>query len=190
MATPKSLTPADVERVLTHIATSANAERNRAMFLMGLLSGLRVNEIAGLTVGDVRGADGTVRGEIYLSAQRTKHNHARTVFVSSRLQAEIEQYLVTKHIINDEQPLFSIHHTPRKGFSANTMTQYFYWLFKECGIKSGSSHSLRKTFLTSLANQGVSVFVLASLAGHKSISTTQRYITVNDDIKRRAVELV
>jgi site-specific recombinase XerD len=28
------------------------------------------------------------------------------------------------------------------------------------------------------------------LAGHKSIATTQRYITVNDDVKRRAVELV
>jgi integrase/recombinase XerD len=34
------------------------------------------------------------------------------------------------------------------------------------------------------------VFVLASLAGHRSIATTQRYITVNDDVKRRAVELV
>jgi integrase len=31
---------------------------------------------------------------------------------------------------------------------------------------------------------------LASLAGHKSITTTQRYITTNDDVKRRAVELV
>ncbi len=37
---------------------------------------------------------------------------------------------------------------------------------------------------------GVSVFVLASLAVHKGISTTQRYITVNDEVKRRAVELV
>jgi len=32
--------------------------------------------------------------------------------------------------------------------------------------------------------------VLASLAGHRSISVTQRYIDVNDDMKRRAVELV
>jgi hypothetical protein len=44
--------------------------------------------------------------------------------------------------------------------------------------------------VTSLASQGVSVFVLAELAGHKSISTTQRYVTVNADVKRRAVELV
>jgi integrase/recombinase XerD len=29
-----------------------------------------------------------------------------------------------------------------------------------------------------------------SLAGHKNISTTQAYIDVNDDMKRRAVELI
>jgi integrase/recombinase XerD len=63
-------------------------------------------------------------------------------------------------------------------------------LFKNAGVKGASSHSCRKTFLTSLAAQGVSVFVLASLAGHKSITTTQRYITTNDDVKRKAVELV
>jgi integrase/recombinase XerD len=32
--------------------------------------------------------------------------------------------------------------------------------------------------------------VLASLAGHASIATTQAYIDVNDDMKRKAVELV
>jgi integrase/recombinase XerD len=34
------------------------------------------------------------------------------------------------------------------------------------------------------------VRVLASLAGHKSIAVTQRYIDVNDDMKRSAVELL
>jgi len=63
-------------------------------------------------------------------------------------------------------------------------------MYKNAGIKGASSHSGRKTFLTSLASQGISVFVLASLAGHKSIATTQRYITVHDDMKRKAVELV
>jgi len=31
---------------------------------------------------------------------------------------------------------------------------------------------------------------LALISGRKSIATTQRYITVNDEVKRRAVELV
>jgi integrase/recombinase XerD len=70
------------------------------------------------------------------------------------------------------------------------LSQHFFWLYRRAGISNASSHSGRKTFLTSLSSQGISVFVLASLAGHKSISTTQKYITVNDDMKRRAVELV
>jgi len=31
---------------------------------------------------------------------------------------------------------------------------------------------------------------MAALAGHKNLQTTMKYITVNDEIKRRAVELV
>ncbi|NDH68402.1 MAG: site-specific integrase, partial [Gammaproteobacteria bacterium] len=54
----------------------------------------------------------------------------------------------------------------------------------------GSSHSGRRTFITTLANKGVSVRLLASLVRHQSISTTQRYIDVNDEMKRNAVELV
>jgi len=34
------------------------------------------------------------------------------------------------------------------------------------------------------------VRILASLAGHKSIAVTQKYIDVNDDMKRAAVELI
>jgi site-specific recombinase XerD len=40
------------------------------------------------------------------------------------------------------------------------------------------------------ANKGVSVRLLASLVRHANIATTQRYIEVNDDMKRKAVELV
>ena len=42
----------------------------------------------------------------------------------------------------------------------------------------------------SLSQRGVSVFVLAELAGHRSIQTTQRYVTVNDEMKRNAAELI
>ena len=87
-------------------------------------------------------------------------------------------------------PFFATNRGQRHAFSANTLTQHFFWLYKRSGVVNASSHSGRKTFLTSLSSKGISVFVLASLAGHKSISTTQRYITVNDDLKRSAVELV
>ena len=190
MATAKSLTTAELKRVLDYIGNNANAERNKLMFSFGVLAGLRVSEIAGLTVGDVLDTDGTVRSEIYLASNRVKHGHARTIFLNTRLQQELTAYMATRTLRTANLPLFSTQRGARCAFSPNTLTQYFFWLFKKAGIKGASSHSCRKTFLTSLASQGVSVFVLASLAGHKSITTTQRYITTNDDVKRKAVELV
>ena len=78
----------------------------------------------------------------------------------------------------------------RKAFSANVMAQHFFWLFKNAGIDGASSHSMRRTFITNLATKGIGVRVLASLAGHRSIAVTQKYLDVNDDMKRNAVELV
>lgn len=190
MAAAKSLTPAELERVLDYISKQPNAARNRLMLLMTVAAGLRVSEVAGLTLGDVLDSTGAVRAEIYLAAHRVKHGHARTIYLNSRLQQELADYIGQRVNTDAAFPLFPTSRGPRRCFSANTLAQHFYWLYKRSGIRGASSHSGRKTFLTSLASQGVSVFVLASLAGHKSISTTQRYITVNDEVKRRAVELV
>jgi hypothetical protein len=82
------------------------------------------------------------------------------------------------------------HRGPRRHFSPNTLAGHFFWLYRKAGVTGASSHSGRKTFLTSLASQGISVFVLAKLAGHKDIKTTMRYVTTSDDMLRKAVELV
>jgi len=66
----------------------------------------------------------------------------------------------------------------------------FNFFKKRAGVDGASSHSGRRTFITNLASKGVSVRVLMNLAGHKSISTTQAYIDINDNMLRSAVELV
>lgn len=190
MAAAKSLTPAELQTVLAYTATQPYAQRNRAMLMMTVAAGLRVSEVAGLTLGDVLDSKGSVRSEVFLATHRVKHQHARTIFINSRLQQELTDYIATRTNLSPELPLFPSHRGPRRHFSPNTLAQHFYWVYKRAGVSNASSHSGRKTFLTSLASQGVSVFVLAALAGHKSITTTQKYVTVNCDVKRRAVELV
>ena len=78
----------------------------------------------------------------------------------------------------------------RTRFSANTMCQLFLQIYKDCGLKGATSHSGRRTYITKLANAGINVRLLAELAGHKHISTTQRYIDVNDTQLAHAVELL
>ena len=96
MATAKSLTPAELERVLSYIAQHPNAERNRLMLMIGVMAGLRVGEISGLTYGDILDADGKVRSEIYLSSHRVKHGNARTIFLNTRIQQELTKFIASE----------------------------------------------------------------------------------------------
>ena len=188
MSQAKTLTQAEIDQVLRYINTRQFAVRNRTMLLMSFWSGMRVGEISALKVGDVCNADGTVKAEVHLAPLQTKGKYARTVFLPEKLRIEIASYLQTLKAINPSKPLFFT--AKRDGFTANTLTQHFFWLYKRAGVSGASSHSGRRSFITKLAQQGIGVRVLASLAGHRSITVTQAYIDVNDDMKRKAVELV
>jgi integrase/recombinase XerD len=174
--------------MLTHIQQHSYAMRNRLMFLTGLWSGMRVGELASLTVGDVRNADMTIKAEIRLTAQQTKGRHPRTVFLPQKLRVELAHYMSLRGAVPAANPLFVT--AGRKRFSANVMAQHFHYLFKHAGIEGASSHSLRRSFLTTLAAKGISVRVLADLAGHRNLQVTMRYLDASDDMKRNAVELV
>jgi len=184
----KTLTSVEVKRVLDFIAIKKHAARNRAMFLITLYAGLRVGEVATLRYMDVLGADDEVRDEIRLDASVTKNNVARTVFVNAKLRKELQYYIKLKPYENLADKLF--YTQKNEGFTANTLTQFFMYLYRAAHIDGATSHSGRRTFITTLANKGISVRLLARLVGHKNISTTQCYIDVNDDMKRKAVELV
>ena len=66
------LTEGEIRRVFRIIETTRHAERNRVAFVLSIYAGLRVGEIAALTVGDVITRDGEVRREIKLGAHQTK----------------------------------------------------------------------------------------------------------------------
>jgi integrase/recombinase XerD len=188
MSQAKTLTTQELEHVLDYIATRSYALRNRVMLLTGMWSGMRVGEIASLRIGDVMNTNGTVKAEIRLTADQTKGRHPRTVFLPQKLRDELQVYLDLRNTKNMTDPLFVT--AGRKGFSAGGMTQHFYWLFKRAGIDGASSHSMRRTFITTLAAKGIGIRVLASLSGHRSIQVTMKYIDASDDMKRNAVEMV
>lgn len=186
----KTLTPQDLRRVLDYCATRPHAARNRAIIMLMYYAGLRVGETASLRLRDVIEANGQVRSEFVLRSDQTKGKHARTVFVSEKLRRELTAYITATKTLHPNDKLFYTQKRMCDGFSANTLTQHLFWIYRRAGIEGASSHSMRRTFITNLAAQGISVRVLASLAGHRSIATTQAYIDVNDDMKRKAVELM
>lgn len=187
MAQAKTLTKNEIDQVLAYLEKRKYPERNRAMFFMSLWAACRVGEIAALKMGDVVNPDGSIKGEVRLSASQTKGGQPRTVFLPKKLQKELEKYLVTRFVRNPEVPFF--HTANRLGFTANTLTQHFFWMYRNAGIEA-SSHSGRRSRITELAQAGIGVRTLAAIAGHRSIVVTQRYIDVNPAMIRNAVELV
>ena len=188
MGQAKSLSPRELRRVLDHLATRPHASRNRAMLLLTHWAGMRVGEVAALRVEDVVSVDGTVRAEVRLDASQTKGKHAPVVFLNHKLRKELAAHLKASGDRPGHMPLFGTQ--KRAAFSANTLCQTFNTIYRDAGLDGASSHSGRRTFITTLANKGIGVRVLAALAGHRNINTTQRYIDINDEMKRAAVEMV
>ena len=186
----KTLTTQDLRRLLDVVSVNKHALRNRTMLLCTHYAGMRVGEVANLRYADIMDAATHIRDEILLTAEQTKGRHARTVFVNAKLKRELASYLAAHPMQSSTDRLFYTQKKGTAGFTPNTLAQYFHYLYKRAGIVGGSSHSGRRTFITTLAAKGVGVRVLMSLAGHRHIGTTQAYIDVNDDMKRRAVELV
>ena len=186
----KTLSTSEIRKVLDYVATRTHAKRNRCMLLTMANTGMRVGECASLRFSDVVDRDGKVRNEIFLRADQCKGNTARTVFINDRLKKELQAYVKSYKPNNVNDKLFYSQKCESDGFSANSLAQYFYHLYRNVGIVGASSHSTRRTFATSISEKGVSIRVIQKLLGHANIQTTARYCEATDSMLRRAVELV
>ena len=184
----QTLNEAQFRKVMQYCKARRHVNRDTTIFMVSFYAGLRAKEIAALKLGDVFDADGNVREQFTLESDQTKGGQRRTVYINKRLAKALFDYGLDKNLSNLNRPLFE----SQKGghFSPNTMCQLFLDIYKACGFKDASSHSGRRTYITKLANKGVGVRLLAELAGHAHISTTQRYIDVNVEQLKEAVELL
>lgn len=187
MKQAKTLTERELKLVLAHCATRRHAARDRLAVLLGHWAGLRAKEIAALKRHHVLNDDGSIKDSFLLTADETKGRKARRVFVSTKLQKAIGSY-IQKTKLREVNP-YLLQSQKGISFSANTMCQLLCQIYKECGIEGASSHSGKRSFLTGLSERGVSARVLQELAGHANLATTQRYIDVNEQQMRNAIEL-
>ena len=188
MKQAKLLTDAEFKRLTAVINSLRYPTRNHTIVALSFYAGLRACEIAALRVSDVFDRDGNLSDTIYLSASQTKESDSCTVLVNSRLQKQLSKYAAQylQHVSKPDAKL--IFSAKRRGFSAQTIVNLFQRLFASAGIQGASSHIGRRQFVTKLADQGINARLVQTLARHKHLSTTQRYIDVNEDALKRAVD--
>jgi integrase/recombinase XerD len=188
MAQAATLDAGQLKRVLDYLKTRRHYRRNRTMILLTHWSMLRVGEVAALRYCDVMDSDGQILAETVLGADQTKGDKSRRIWFNERMRGELAAYVTAHKPKYKAQRLF---YTQRsEGFTANTLTHIINGIYSQAGIANASSHSGRRSGLTTLADKGVSVRVLMALAGHSQIATTQRYIDLRPSVVRAAVELI
>jgi integrase/recombinase XerD len=174
-ALPKSLTEADVERLLDSADTTVPAGlRDRAMLETLYATGLRVSELVGLKLTALNLNDGVLRVTGKGNKDRLVPLGEEAVVWLKRYLAEARPALLQKHLSD------AVFVTAR----GDGMTrQAFWYLIKRRARTAGierplSPHTLRHAFATHLLNHGADLRVVQMLLGHSDISTTQIYTHV------------
>ena len=78
------------------------------MMLLTHWAGLRIGEVACLRWSDVTNSDGQIKDEIRLLPDMTKGRHARTVFVSAKLKAELQSYAKEAKCVDRSYPFLRV----------------------------------------------------------------------------------
>ena len=157
-------------------------ERNYAILTLFLNCGMRLSELVGINLTDIRGETLTIIG---------KGDKERAVYLNAACKHAIEQYLQVrqKERVRDKNALFL---TVRGNRISNAMVQHV--VKKSIGLAGidttkYSTHKLRHTAATLMYQHGhVDIRTLQTILGHESIATTEIYTHLDARQLKEAVE--
>jgi integrase/recombinase XerD len=164
------------------------------MVLLTFKGGLRACEVANLRWSMVTTATGELADAISLPNRASKgKGGGRTIPLHDDLRAALASLMAVRG--DKVRPHLPVVYSERaNGYSANAVAVWFLTRFREAGIEGASSHSGRRTFITSAAKKiteaGGSLRDIQELAGHASLATTQRYIQGDSAAKRNVIGLI
>jgi site-specific recombinase XerD len=130
-------------------------------------SGLRVAEIANLTVNDLS------LGKEPCIHVVGKGNKKRIVYIDSKLKKHLKEYIKSHDMKNEDHLLKSSHGKP---FTTRALQKHFKSALKVSGLsESYSIHSARHSYATVLYAQTKDLRLIQKQLGHSSVTTTSVY---------------
>lgn len=157
-----------------------NKERDYAIITLFLNCGMRLSELVGINISDIRGDTIKVTG---------KGNKERMIYLNEACISVIHHYLAVRPVdgVIDRKALFISRN--KKRISVKTVQ----WLVKKYIVSAGldpnkySVHKLRHTAATLMYQYGkVDIRTLQEILGHEQLSTTEIYTHIDDTNLRMA----
>jgi integrase/recombinase XerD len=185
----KIITDSVLRRMLAHVRRNASENRDRVIILLSAKAGLRAAEIAGLEWSMVLDGSGKIAKILSVEDRIAKKRSGRRIPIHPDLRTALIRLARSSGTIGP------VIRSSRGGaMKPNSVVNWFVALYAELGLDGCSSHSGRRTFITTAARKihkaGGSLRDVQLLAGHKSLSVTQGYIDGDSDAQRRLVALL
>ncbi len=191
-APAKVLEPTDLCRVLKNVQKQRYPKRNTVIILLSFKAGLRACEIAGLDWTMVLQSDYTVGEQIYVSANIAKKGSKRFIPMHEDLRKALT--ILHKRSKSPKEGAIIVSERGRCNMTAGAVVNYFGALYQELGLSGCSSHSGRRTFITNAAKAitqaGGSLRDVQELAGHRALTTTERYIQGDREAQRKLITMI
>ena len=147
------------------------SERERALALVLLDTGLRLSELASLRVGDVR-PDGT----LHVMGKGAKE---RIVPIGASARRALVRYLATRTAVAAGDPLFCGRWG--RAFSARGIQLAIARLGRRAAVGTRCSpHTFRHTFARGYLVNGGDVFSLQQILGHATLDMVRRYVSLSE----------
>ncbi len=162
-----------------------NRERDFCILTLFLNCGMRLSELCGLNLSDIR-PDGTLR-------LLGKGNKERIVYLNDACTSAISSYLAVRPNegvkAEDKNALFISRNKRR---ISNKTVQHLVQTYLEksgLGGQGFSTHKLRHTAATLMYQHGnVDIRVLKDILGHANLGTTQIYTHISDKQIKQAID--
>ncbi|MEJ2589608.1 MAG: tyrosine-type recombinase/integrase [Deltaproteobacteria bacterium] len=167
---PKHLRDEEVEKLFSVIKN----RRDRAMFKVMLRCGLRVEEVANLSLGALY----LTRKMIFV--KDGKGNKDRVVYISDDAYDALVKYVKSRPP-SKVKKVFLVEKGSFKGkpISVRGIQKRMEYYARKAKIKS-CCHQLRHTMATQLLNADMDLVSIQDLLGHERIGTTEKYIKVSN----------
>lgn len=177
---PRYLTLPEAQALLSSV-DGKNKERDYCILCIFLNCGLRISEIVGLNIQDIREDHIRVFG---------KGSKERVVYINDACTDAINQYLNIRRSIAsiDKNALFLSNRRTR--MSREAVHSMVKNSLRRAGLDADkySSHKLRHTAATLMLQNGVDVRTLQELLGHDNLNTTQIYTHIDNSELRTAAD--
>lgn len=199
-ALPKYLTLEQSLEMLTNIDTP-DQKRDYCIVVFFLNCGMRLSELVGINISDIRSTHDVDGNEIYSLKVLGKGSKERIVYLNnacvnaymdyidpSVTDEETRQKNGNRPLTTKEDALFLSRRGTR--ISNRRVQQIVEQCFRSCGLDNLglSVHKLRHTAATLMYQNGVDVRVLKDVLGHENLNTTQIYTHVSNAQMQSAMQ--